>query len=64
MDKNIYILQTGLMIDTVPTLLLWIVAVTLPSLVSVSDKIIGFWTKTGENRSRMIKVSLTQILQF
>jgi hypothetical protein len=45
------------MIDTVPTLLLWIVAVTLPSLVSISDKIIGFWTKTGENRSRMIKAT-------
>lgn len=37
-------------------MLLWIGAVTLPSLVSVSDRIVGFWTKTAENRSKMIKI--------
>ncbi|CAG7832083.1 unnamed protein product [Allacma fusca] len=41
--------------DTVPTMLLWITAVSLPSLVSVSDRAVGFWTKTAENRSRMVK---------
>ncbi|CAL8099974.1 unnamed protein product [Orchesella dallaii] len=46
----------GILVDTFPTILLWIGAVTLPSLVSVSDRIVGFWTKTAENRSKMIKI--------
>lgn len=46
----------GILVDTFPTMLLWIGAVTLPSLVSVSDRIVGFWTKTAENRSKMIKI--------
>jgi len=46
----------SLVVDTLPTVLLWLCAVTLPSLVSVSDRIVQFWTKTAENRSKMIKI--------
>ncbi|XP_035705725.1 CSC1-like protein 2 [Folsomia candida] len=46
---------TRFMYDTAPVLLLLLFAVTMPSLVTVSDLLAGFWTRSSENRSRMIK---------
>ncbi|CAG7833945.1 unnamed protein product [Allacma fusca] len=40
---------------TMPSLLLMCMAVVLPSLVTFSDTLVGFWTKTAENRSVMVK---------
>ncbi|WAR18225.1 CSCL1-like protein [Mya arenaria] len=59
-----YINKTGnvLLMQFLPTLLLWTFTALLPNLVSVSDQYVGHWTRSSEHHSVMQKTFIFLIL--
>ncbi|ODM99488.1 CSC1-like protein 1 [Orchesella cincta] len=46
----------GVIVDTLPTMLICIIGVGLIALVSTSDTFVRYWTKTAGNLSEMLKI--------